>query len=330
VLSKISTLLATHGISILAVSTFDTDYILVKSTQFSTAETVLKNADLLADSQGSNTHSFDSQSRAKPILKWAGGKSASLPQLLTRFPSRFGRYIEPFFGGGAVFFALRPGVSAILNDANRELFNLYTVIRDQTHAFCEALDRLEIRYSESFFYQLRSKVPDSSVDQAARTVFLNKTGFNGLFRLNHRGEFNVPFGKRIRCPRLYERDNVQEVAARLRSAVFHNGDFEAVIDGAIADDFVYCDPPYEPLSRTSTFTHYTENGFDQAAQTRLAQACRRAVERGAFVAISNSSAPFILNLYQPSWRVERVPVKRAINSKGQGRGFVDEVLILSS
>jgi DNA adenine methylase len=270
---------------------------------------------------------FDLNSRAKPILKWAGGKSQLLPQLLTHFPNSFERFVEPFLGGGAVAFSLKQGVPALLNDGNAELINLYEVVRSSPRELMVALDCLSAKYSEDFYYRIREKTPRDSINRAARTVFLNKTGFNGLYRQNSRGGFNVPFGKREKCPALYDPKNLMQVSARLTNANLRQGDFAIAIDEAGQGDFVYCDPPYEPLSPTSSFNSYTGGGFSQLEQERLRVACLNAARRGALVAISNSSAQFILDLYAAE-DVRCVSAKRAINSKGNGRGEIDEVLVI--
>lgn len=270
---------------------------------------------------------FDLQNRAKPPLKWAGGKSQLLSQLVHHFPVQFDRLVEPFLGGAAVTLSLKPGVRALVNDSNSELINLYQVIRDEPRTLMAALDRLSESYSEEFYYRVRAEQPQFPVDIAARTIFLNKTGFNGLYRQNRRGIFNVPFGKRTACPALYSVENTFEVSQRLQSAELRLGDFACVIDEAGKGDFVYCDPPYEPLSQTSSFNTYTRGGFSQEEQTRLRDVCVKAARRGAVVAISNSSSPFILDLFAGE-DVRRVAARRAINSKGSGRGSIEEVLVL--
>jgi DNA adenine methylase len=270
---------------------------------------------------------FDLENRAKPILKWAGGKSQLLPQLLNHFPNRFERLVEPFLGGGAVAFSLKRGVPALLADGNEEIINLYEVIRRTPRELMNALDYLSSKYSEDFYYGIRAEIPKIPVEQAARTIFLNKTGFNGLYRQNGKGCFNVPFGKRLKCPALYEQENLMRVSVRLNDADLRKSDFAAVIDEARCGDFVYCDPPYEPLSRTSSFNSYTGGGFSQLDQERLRTACVNAARRGASVAISNSSAQFILDLYANE-DVRYVSAKRAINSKASGRGEINEVLVI--
>jgi DNA adenine methylase len=269
---------------------------------------------------------FDLEPRLRPVLKWAGGKRALLPQLIPLFPIRFERYVEPFVGGGAVFLALRDGIPAVINDFNPELVTLYEVLRDDPHGLMASLDALAQRYSEAFYYELRARSEDAKVAKAARTVFLNKTGFNGLYRQNTKGGFNVPFGKRLTCPALYERENLLGVSRHLGGSLVTNRDFEDVLADCGAGDFVYCDPPYEPLSSTSSFNAYKAGGFTQVDQRRLREACLGAVKRGAKVALSNSSAPFITALYAAD-DVNMIRARRAINSKGAGRGEVDEVLV---
>jgi DNA adenine methylase len=270
---------------------------------------------------------FDLQNRAKPPLKWAGGKSQILSRLVEHFPARFDRLIEPFLGGAAVSLSLKQGIPSLLNDSNFELINLYSVIKEQPLELMSELDSLAARYSNEFYYQLRAGTPSSALAQAARTVFLNKTGFNGLYRQNRQGRFNVPFGHRPKCPALYDAQNVLQVSRRLQSAELRHGDFATAILDAGKGDFVYCDPPYEPLSRTSSFNAYTLGGFSQDEQRRLRDACSAAARRGAVVAISNSAAPFILDLFAGE-QVQRVAARRSINSKGSGRGVIDEVLVL--
>lgn len=270
---------------------------------------------------------FNLEHRARPILKWAGGKSQLLNQLLPHFPGRFNRYIEPFLGAGAIYFSLNPQCPAIINDANPELYELYLVLRDQPRELTRLLDKYSRLYSEEFYYELRSSRPRTPVSRAARFIFLNKTGFNGLYRLNSKGHFNVPFGKRKHCPLLYEPENLRKVSERLRKSQIKNMDFEKVIRMAKKGDFVYCDPPYSPLSRTASFNSYTAGGFSHTEQVRLKEACQEATDRGAIVAISNSSAPLILDLYQ-GWKVHLIKARRSINSKSHLRGPVHEVLAL--
>jgi DNA adenine methylase len=270
---------------------------------------------------------FDLEHRTRPILKWAGGKARLLPQLVAHFPDRFDRYLEPFLGGGAVFLALRPGVPAVVGDSNPELINLYTVVRDRPQDLTRALDRLAARYSEEFYYRLREEEPRDAIRRAARTVFLNKTGYNGLYRQNSKGGFNVPFGWRERCPGLYNGKDLAAFGERLRAADLRCAAFERILGVAGPGDFAYCDPPYEPLSKSSSFTAYRNGGFSRADQERLHDACAAAAARGARVAVSNSSAPFILDLYR-DFDIRTVMARRDINSRTDARGEIAEVLVL--
>jgi DNA adenine methylase len=279
----------------------------------------LKNANILAINA--------EEIRVKPVLKWAGGKSGLLPQLLPLFPKNFDRYFEPFMGGGAVFFSLGFTGKSYLNDLNSELIDLYETVRDKPTQLMRELDTLAQKYSEEFYYQLRAEYPESKLARAARTVFLNKSGFNGLYRQNSKGYFNVPFGKREKCPALYDKENLLNASASLQHTKLQSLDFEEILDAAKNGDFVYCDPPYEPLSRTSSFNAYQGGGFSQAEQRRLKEACIRAQNRGASIVISNSSAEFIKELYSDC-EVISISARRAINSKGESRGKIEELAIL--
>ncbi|BBH51769.1 DNA adenine methylase [Fluviispira sanaruensis] len=270
---------------------------------------------------------FPLKEKSKPILKWAGGKTNLLPHLIKIFPKNFDRYIEPFIGGGAVFLSLKKGTSAIINDYNEEIFNLYIGVRENPAEIAKYLDKFSSLYSEEFYYKLRKEIPENRYEKMARTIFLNKTGFNGLYRQNSKGEFNVPFGKRTFCPSLYESDNLFKVSERLNYAQILNEDFEMIIEQSGRGDFVYCDPPYEPLSITSSFNSYNSIGFNRKQQIRLYEACVRAAKRGACVAISNSNSNFILNLYN-DFLINKLFAKRAINSNGNKRGKIEEVLVL--
>ncbi|NBT59168.1 Dam family site-specific DNA-(adenine-N6)-methyltransferase, partial [bacterium] len=160
----------------------------------------------------------------KPVLKWAGGKTSLIPQLVKHFPSAFNRYFEPFFGGGAVFLALKPSGNSVINDVNSEITNFYEIIRDRPKDLMSELDCLGSKYSEDFYYELRASKPRSQVKKAARTLFLNKTCFNGLYRQNSRGEFNVPFGKRPRLPKLYDKNQILGLSKRLKKTELLNLD----------------------------------------------------------------------------------------------------------
>ena len=264
----------------------------------------------------------------KPVLKWVGGKAGLITDISPHFPVHFKRYIEPFFGGGAVFFKAIPShVPAIINDCNDEIMSLYRVIRDDHISLMARLDNLTTQYSEEFYYKVRSEEYMWGVYTAARTIFLNKTGFNGLYRVNKKGQFNSPFGHRKTCPALYDKENIEAISIRLRDKCeILSCDFIEVLAQAGEGDFVYCDPPYEPLIPTS-FVAYTKDGFGQDKQVELRDSCIEASKRGAFVIISNSSAQFIKDIYSEHQIIE-IQASRSVNSKGDKRGKIPESLIL--
>jgi DNA adenine methylase len=288
----------------------------------------------------------------RPLLKWAGGKRQLLPRLRLHYPDHFSRYIEPFFGSGAVFFdlygqGLLAGRDVWLRDANADLVGCYRTLRENPTAVTKALEALARRHAaegEACYYDVRDGHfnPARAAGQAytpelaAMLIYLNRTGFNGLFRLNQRGAFNVPMGRYVN-PTICDPSHLQAVAKALRSRniVLEHAPFESCLDSAGDGDFVYCDPPYAPLSETSRFASYTAEGFAAGDQRRLQQAVIGAARRGAQILLSNSSAPQILSLYRsPDARraglvVTIVPARRSINASAQGRGCVDEVLVMT-
>lgn len=265
--------------------------------------------------------------RATPFVKWAGGKSQLVSRFLERFPppDRFRRYFEPFLGGGAVFLGLRPR-RAVLSDLNADLMNAWRVVRDDPEALMRALDAHV--YERDHYYRVRAQDPEDldPVARAARFVFLNKTCYNGLYRVNREGRFNVPFGRYARPPKLYDRENLLAISYLLRTADLRCAPFEEATADAAAGDFVYCDPPYDPLSKTSNFTSYTEGSFTREDQRRLAAHVRELDRRGCLVAVSNSDTPEIRRLYH-GFRIEQVATLRFINCKANGRTPVQELLI---
>ena len=276
--------------------------------------------------------------QAVPFVKWAGGKSQLLEQFEPLFPVQFDKYIEPFVGGGAVFFHLynqgRIGGGVVLNDLNEELMTCYEVIRDQVDDLIEELRRHEsFKMEEIYFYEVRKwdRRPDfherSPVERAARMIFLNRTCYNGLYRVNSRNQFNVPFG-RYKNPTICDEENLRAVSQALQGVELHSEDFEQCIKWVGPDDFVYLDPPYHPLSETSSFTSYTRDDFGEADQKRLAKTFRQLNKKGCRVMLSNSCTPFIRKLYD-GHRRERVFARRAISCKGDGRGGISELVILN-
>lgn len=273
---------------------------------------------------------------ARPFIKWAGGKQQLLSQFEQYFPRKFGRYIEPFLGGGAVYFHLwnanRISASAALWDNNGELINAYRIVRDRVEELVEHLRDHQLHHSEQYYYKVRKQDRIASlqfepVERAARTLYLNKTCFNGLYRVNSKGQFNVPIG-RYDNPRILDEDRLRIASKALHNAQFEVRDFRAVVEVARPGDFLYFDPPYHPLSDTSNFTSYTAGSFGMADQRDLADVFAALDAKGCYCMLSNSHTPFVLELYD-SFRVELVQATRSINSDASSRGRISEVLILN-
>ena len=264
--------------------------------------------------------------RAKPFLKWAGGKTQLLPELLKRFPANFNRYHEPFVGGGAVFFGLGPK-ACTLSDVNADLINTYTAIRDDVDGLIRVLKKH--RAEEEYYYKMRElKVANlNDTEAAARIIYLNRTCFNGLYRVNRKGQFNVPFGKSSN-PTICNSENLQRVSERLRGVKLRCESVFNIARRVRRNDLIYFDPPYDPLSKTSSFTSYAKGGFGDEEQIQLAKLFTRLAERGVHVVLSNSDTPFIRKLYK-GHRIDRVYARRAINSRADRRGPVGEVIVTS-
>lgn len=276
---------------------------------------------------------------ARPFLKWAGGKGQLLPALTDRLPARFRRYHEPFVGGGALFFHLWSGGrlrdGATLSDFNPELVNCYQAARDHVDELIAYLQRLKPRFDDrDFFYEIRGwdRQPGFAerplVERAARTIFLNRTCYNGLYRLNNKGFFNAPFGY-YKNPLIVDPENMREVSRALQHVQLHVGDFAGVLDRAEPGDLVYFDPPYVPVSATASFTAYTGQGFAEDAQRRLAQVFFDLAGRGCYVMLSNSYTELARALYHGQPLHERVHASRKINCDGKKRGLVEELIVCS-
>ena len=266
----------------------------------------------------------------RPFLKWAGGKTQLVEELKARLPDEFNNYHEPFLGGGALFFKLfreNRIRQAYLSDLNSELIDTYLAIRDHVDEVIDELSRYP--HETDFYYDLRLKDPDS-MDlplKAARMIYLNKTGFNGLYRVNSKGKFNVPFG-RYKNPKYYDKKNLLAVSEALQGVKIGCKPFETVLDNAKSGDFVYFDPPYAPLTSTAYFTSYQANGFSSNDQKRLSDVSRELGIRGVFVLVSNSNAEIIFQLYSPNnFITHEVMATRAINSNGDKRGKLIELII---
>lgn len=301
----------------------------------------------VAGAQGSDSMRHPQQKEhlgaiAAPFLKWAGGKRQLLAQLGALAPVDFRGYIEPFVGGGAMFFHLwnlgRVIHHAVLSDVNAELMNCYRVIKDavQLDALIHSLSRYATKtMNPEYYYDVRSWDRDprytelrSQVERAARTIFLNHTCFNGLFRMNSRGQFNVPYGRWWKPPTVFSEAVLWACQYALRSVALHETAYQSCAQCAEAGDFVYLDPPYVPLSPTASFTCYSGTPFGQDDHRRLAALAGELADRGCMVMASNSDTPLVRKLYE-KWRLVQIPARRNINSKAAGRGFIDELVALS-
>jgi len=267
----------------------------------------------------------------QPVLKWAGGKRQLLPEIEKYIPNKFSTYYEPFLGGGAVLFRLQPK-KAVVNDVNEELINVYTVIRDNVEKLIKDLSKY--KNEAEYYYEVRKWDRDnesysklSSIRKASRIIYLNKTCYNGLFRVNRAGQFNAPFG-RYKNPNIINEGTLRAVSKYFNEnkITFKCGDFEEAVKGIRKGAFVYFDPPYDPVSDSSSFTGYNKGGFDQEEQKRLKKLCDKLNQRGIKFLLSNSATDLIKNLYD-DYKIEIIQAKRAVNSKGDKRGEIDEVLV---
>src|SRR5690625_49779 len=271
----------------------------------------------------------------KPFVKWVGGKRQLLDEIYKYMPDDgYSTYYEPFLGGGALFLNEQPK-KAIVNDGNEELINAYKVIQSNVEELIEKLKVHKENNSEDYFYDIRAWDRNplyeelSDVEKAARLIYLNKTCFNGLYRVNSSGFFNTPYG-RYKDPNIVNEHGLRALNTYFNSAEikFMTGDFEHAVKYIRSGAFVYFDPPYAPLSSTSNYTGYTSGGFDEEDQIRLRDLCDKLHSRGVKFLLSNSNVPFIKKLYaNPDYKIEIVGAKRAINSDAKKRGEVEEVLI---
>jgi len=273
----------------------------------------------------------------RPFLKWAGGKRQLVPEIKERYlPKNYNTYYEPFLGGGALLFELQPE-HAVINDSNSELMNCYEAIKTVVDELIEDLSKH--KNEKSYFYEIRDldRVPGglaayqketSAVQRASRIIFLNKTCYNGLFRVNSQGQFNVPFG-RYKKPNFLEPEVLKSVSNYLNNnqVKILNTDFGEAVQSARKGDFIYFDPPYDPISDTASFTGYNINGFDQKQQERLKKTVDDLTHRGCKILLSNACTDFIRDLYGDEYTVDIVSASRAINSNTLKRGKIDEVLI---
>jgi len=271
--------------------------------------------------------------KGKPFVKWAGGKRQIIDKLKHYVPEEFNTYYEPFVGGGALLFELSPK-NAVINDSNKELINVFECIKDENKftKMCSDLNRYEASHSEEFYYEIRNKdrnklkynkMPDYK--KAARTIYLNKACFNGLYRVNSKNEFNVPFNKK-NVINTYDSQNLSIIHSYLNfnNVSIMSVDFEEAVKNAKKGDFIYFDPPYD--SDTQTFNSYTEDGFGKDEHRRLARVFKELADRGCYVMLSNHNTILVNELYK-DYNIHVIEAKRNINANGKKRGKVEEVII---
>ena len=271
----------------------------------------------------------------KPFVKWAGGKRQLLAELEKNFPKQFGTYFEPFLGGGAVLFDLlakKPNLKCSVSDLNSDLVLAYVTIRDKLGRLIESLENHSKNYhkdSIDYYYEVRKQEPKSQIEKVSRLLFLNKTCFNGLYRVNSKGKFNVPLG-RYTNPNIVNRENLIIASKFLQSERIKIScrDFESILRDAKKGDFVYFDPPYQPVSNTANFTSYTNRHFTDQDLQRLADLAARLDSKGCKVMLSNSQSKKVEKLFSSSkWNIKKIAAKRAINSDAKNRTGHFEILI---
>ena len=265
----------------------------------------------------------------KPFLKWAGGNRQLLPEILALMPARFDRYFEPFIGGGALFFDTQPK-PAFISDVNEELINSYQIVRDKPHELISSLR--QHRYETDYYYYLRDIDRDANtfaslddVERASRLIYLNRTGFNGMYRVNKKGHFNVPFGRYVN-PKIVNEPLILAASQALQDAFIHIAPYEDALSKAQSGDFVYLDPPYLPVSKTASFTSYAKDDFGFDKQEALADFCRFLDRKQVRFIASNAYLPPIIELYQ-GFKQKEIQARRAINSRADKRQSVSEILI---
>ena len=268
------------------------------------------------------------KSETYPIVKWVGGKRQLMFELLKNMPKFYNRYFEPFIGGGALFFELQPD-NAYIADMNEELINLYQVVRDNVDELVADLQKHDI--SKEYFMEIRNidRTEEyknwSNIQKASRFIYLNRTCFNGMYRVNSKGEFNVPFGH-YKNPRIVDEKNLINCSNLLQRTEIRHSDFSEILTKVQEGDFVYFDPPYVPLNETSSFTSYTKDGFDIDMQFKLRDVCDELDSRGVKFLLSNSDTKLVNGLYE-NYNIKKVFASRQINANADGRGKITEVLV---
>lgn len=275
---------------------------------------------------------MDDLHKPNPFIKWVGGKRQIISQHLDQlFPNEFNTYIEPFVGGGAVLFHLQPE-NAIVNDLNSELINAYQMLQKHPQALMSQLDHYKTQHSESFYYQIRNAKLETNLERAARFIYLNKTAFNGLYRVNQKNEFNVSFNQVSQDKlNLYNPTNLQNVTNYLNNnnIQFHNGDYQKILQLAQKGDFIFCDPPYDYEINTKGFTNYTKSGFNQDNQIALAQKLKELDGQGVKWMVTNHDTQLINHLYQ-DFKIKPIATNRNVNSVGFKRKATGKEVVITN
>lgn len=264
----------------------------------------------------------------RPIVKWVGGKRQLIYELLNNLPENYNRYYEPFIGGGALFFELQPD-NAYISDMNEELINLYSVVRDNVNELIEDLETH--KNTKEYFLEIRNldRLDDydniSNIRRASRFIYLNRTCFNGLYRVNSKGQFNVPYGN-YSNPRIIDEMNLRNCSELLKHTEIRHADFRNILSSVQEGDFVYFDPPYVPLNETSSFTSYTKDGFNNDMQIELRNLCNQLDEMGVKFLLSNSDTRLVNELYA-DYNIIKVLATRQVNANANGRGKITEVIV---
>ncbi len=261
-----------------------------------------------------------------PFLKWAGGKRWLTANHKDYFPTNFNRYIEPFFGSGAVFFSLQPQ-KAILSDKNKELISTYRTIKTQWKNVLRELETHNRNHSKEYYYYIRNKKPRTPHTNAARFIYLNRTCWNGLYRVNFQGKFNVPIGTKTKV--ILDTDNFEKVSSCLKNSTLRACDFEKIIGSAEEKDFIFIDPPYTVKHNQNNFIKYNEKLFSWDDQIRLKKSALQAVNRGASVLITNAHHPSVVKLYEKDFSLFTVKRQSVIAGNSKHRGLIEELLIRS-
>lgn len=290
-----------------------------------------RSTDFLATQRNVNKNAKSIKDNPHPFLKWAGGKRQLISQMDQYFPRNFKKYIEPFIGGGAIFFYLLPE-EAILIDINKDLINTYNVVKNNVSELIQSLKKH--KNEKEYYYQIRNIDRNTeefnewtNIEKASRIIYMNRCCFNGLYRVNSKGQFNVPFGK-YKNPKFCDKENLLAVNKALKNVELVHGSFEKCLDFAEKDDFIYFDPPYVPISKSANFTSYTKDNFGKEDQIRLYEVFKELDERGCKVMLSNSYSDLIADLYS-NYQIKELRAKRAINSDASKRGAIKELLIFN-